>query len=318
MAPSMTLVMKDYDYLAPLACGDVVAERLDLSFRRDTARALNWLDDSAVDAGERSLGKFIQQLASGDRSLVGMPFFAYRAFRHRCFFVRRDGALRDFKDLAGKRVGTDDWHATGNTWSRAILSDAGVKIEAMRWWVGSVDGSPSRGRGTLPPHAQYAASGRTLLAMLLDGELDALMVPWPPKGFYAADSPVVRLVPDYKRAEREYYRRTGIYPLQHIVAVRRESFERNPQAAVSLFDALERSKAAWQTSRRFLAETLPWTLAEIEDATALIGDDWHQNGVAANRKTIQAFLEQTVAQGLISKPLSVEALFSEFEGAIKA
>jgi len=144
------------------------------------------------------------------------------------------------------------------------------------------------------------------------------MCPSPPKGFYAADSPVVRLVPDYTRAEREYYLRTGIYPLQHIVGVRRQAFARDPWAAASLYGALERSKASWQASRRGLAETLPWTLAEIEDATALMGEDWHPNGVAANRKMIQAFLDEEVAQGLIAQPLSVEALFSECEGAVKA
>jgi len=318
MALSMTLVMKNYDYLAPLACGDVTAEGLDLTLRRDTARALDWIDDPSVHAGELSLSKHIQRLASGDRSLVGVPFFAYRAFRQRCFFVRRDSGLRAFRDLDGKRVGTNDWHATGNTWSRAILRDAGVTLAGMRWWVGSVDGAPSRGRGALPPHAQYVAGGRTLLAMLLGGELDALMCPSPPKGFYAADSPVVRLVPDYTRAEREYYLRTGIYPLQHIVGVRRQAFARDPWAAASLYGALERSKASWQASRRGLAETLPWTLAEIEDATALMGEDWHPNGVAANRKMIQAFLDEEVAQGLIAQPLSVEALFSECEGAVKA
>jgi len=318
MTLSMTLAMRNDDYLAPLACGDVAAERLALTFRRDTARALDWVDDPSVDAGELSLSKHIQRLASGNVSVVAIPFFAERAFCQRCFFVRRDSGLRDFRDLDGKRVGTNDWHATGNTWSRAILRDAGVKIEGVRWWVGSVDGAPSRGRGTLPPHGQYIASGRTLLAMLLEGELDALMCPNPPKGFYAADSPIVRLVPHYKRAEREYYLRTGIYPLQHIVGVRRETFEQNPWAAVSLYNALERSKTSWQASVRALPEMLPWILPEIEDTIALMGEDWLPNGVAVNRKVIQTFLDEQVAQALIATPLAFDALFSEFEGAGKA
>jgi 4,5-dihydroxyphthalate decarboxylase len=187
----------------------------------------------------------------------------------------------------------------------------------MRWWVGSLDGAPSRGRGTLPPHAQYIAGGQTLLAMLLEGHLDALMCPSPPKGFYAADSPIIRLVQDYKRAEREYYLRTGIYPLQHIVGVRRDIFEQDPRATASLYDALERSKAAWQVRVRAIPESLPWILAEVEDATVLMGEDWLPNGVAVNRKVIQAFLDEQVAQGLITKPLAFEALFSEFERAVR-
>jgi 4,5-dihydroxyphthalate decarboxylase len=313
MAPSITLAMRDYDYLAPLACGDVTAERVDLTLRRDTPRALDWINDASVDAGELSLSKHIQRLASGDVSVVAIPFFAERAFCQRGFFVRRGSGLRDLRDLDGRRVGTNDWHATGNTWSRAALREAGVKIEAMRWWVGSLDGSPTRARGALPRHAQYLSEEQTLVGMLLAGELDALMCPSPPKGFYAADSPIIRLVADYKRAEREYYRRTGIYPLQHIVGVRRPRFEQDRWIARSLYDALERSKTAWQKSQRSLAETLPWILEEIEDITVLMGDDWLPNGVAVNRRVVQLFLDEQVAQGLIATPLPFEALFTEFE-----
>ena len=317
MALSLTLAMRDEDYLASLACGDVAPERLNLTLRRDTARALYWVDDPSVHAGELSLSKHIQRLASGDLTIVALPFFAERAFCQRSFFVRRDSGLRDFRDLAGKRVGTNDWHATGNTWSRAVLRDAGVKIDEMRWWVGSLDGAPSRGRGTLPPHAQYIAGGQTLLTMLLEGHLDALMCPSPPKGFYAAGSPIIRLVQDYKHAEREYYLRTGIYPLQHIVGVRREIFEQDPRAAASLYDALERSKTSWQARLRAIPEMLPWILTEVEEATVLMGEDWLPNGVAVNRTVVQAFLDEQVAQGLIAKPLAFEALFSEFERAAK-
>ena len=115
MTQSMTLAMRNDDYLAPLACGDVTPERLALTLRRDTARALEWVDDPSVHVGELSLSKHIQRLASGDVSVVAVPFFAERAFCQRCFFVRRDSGLRDFRDLDGKRVGTNDWHATGNT-----------------------------------------------------------------------------------------------------------------------------------------------------------------------------------------------------------
>jgi len=312
--------MKNYDYLAPLACGDVAAEGIDLTLGRDTAGALDrTLNDPSVHAGELSFSRHIHRLAASDRSFVGIPFFPTRAFRHRCFFVRRDSGLRAFADLAKKRIGTNEWPASGNTWSRAILRGAGVKIEEIQWWVGPVDGAPSgRPQGALPAHARPAPAGRTLREMLLDGELDALMCPTPPKGFYEKNSPIVRLVPDFRKAEQDYFRRTGISPVQHIVGVRREVFDRDPWVAKSLYAALEQSKLAWQASRRRLAETLPWTLAEIEEATALIGEDWYPNGVESNRKIMQAFLDEQVAQGLIAKPPSVDSLFAEFEQAAKA
>ncbi|HVC34414.1 MAG TPA: hypothetical protein VNL16_12965 [Chloroflexota bacterium] len=316
---ALTLVTKDYDYLAPLACGDVVAAGLDLKLDRDTSGALDrTLADSSIQAGELSLSRHVVRLSEGDRSFVGVPFFAYRAFRQRCFFVRRDSGLRDFKDLAGRRVGTNEWPATGNTWGRAVLREQGVRIDRLRWWVGSVDGAPSgRSQGTLPAYVQTASPDRPLRDMLLEGELDALVCPWPPKGFDEPGSPIVRLVPDYRTAEQDYYRRTGIYPAHHLFGVRKELYDRAPWVVRGLYLALEQSKTVWQTSRRQLAESTPWTLADIEDATALIGHDWHANGFAANRKMLQAFCDEQLAQGLTAKPFDITTIFSEFDAVTK-
>jgi len=320
MRRSVTLAMRNYDYLAPLASGDIAIDRIALTLERDTPEALTrTLSDPKVHAGELSLSKHIQRVASGERSFVGIPTFPYRAFRHRCFFVRRDSGLRDIPDLEGTRIGTNDWQATGNTWSRAILRDAGVALDRIQWWVGSVDGPPpKRAPTTPPPPVRTAPPGRALRDMLLDCELDALMCPNPPAGFYAPGSKIVRLLSDYPRAEQAYYRRTGIYPLQHIVGVRRDVFERDPWIAASLYEALEQSKQVWQASRRSLADTLPWTLAEVEEATRLMGQDWHPNGIEANRGPLEAFLDEQVAQRLIGRRLSVEELFAEYLEVTKA
>jgi len=319
MEPRITLFVRNYDYLAPLVCRDVTAERMELTIDRNTAGGLDrTLDDPSVHAGETSFGRYIQRTAAGDRSVVGMPFFVNRAFRHRCFFVRRDSGLHGFGALAHRRVGTDDWRASGNTWSRALLREAGVDIAKMEWWVGGVDGPPAkRPTGPLPPHVHLAAPNRTLHQMLADGELDALMCPEPPQGFYEPHSPIVRLVPNYRQAEREYFRRTGIYPVQHIIVVKRDVFDRDPQVATHLYAALERSKTTWQRSRRELA-TLPWAFAEIEETTGVMGEDWHPNGVEPNRKVVQAFLDEQLAQGLIPEPCSVDALFSDFQRVAQA
>src|SRR5438105_690793 len=137
----MALIAKDYDHLAPLACGDVAAEGIDLTLIRDNEGSLaRFLDDAAIEAGELSFSRYLIRLAEGDRRFVGIPVFPIRAFRHRCFFVRRGSGYRGLKDLDGKRVGTNEWPATGNTWSRAILRRDGVPLDRIRWWVGSVDG----------------------------------------------------------------------------------------------------------------------------------------------------------------------------------
>jgi len=319
MGPRITLFVRNYDFLAPLVCGDVTAEGMDLTLDRNTAGGLDrTIDDPSVHAGETSFGKYIQRTATADRRVVGIPFFVNRAFRHRCFYVRRDSGLQDFGALARRRVGTDDWRTSGNTWSRALLRDAGVDITKMEWWIGGVDAPPAtRPTGPRPPYVHLAAPDRTLSQMLVDGELDAVMSHEPPRAFSEPHGPIVRLVPDYRQAEREYFRRTGLYPVQHIIVMKRDVFDRDPQIAAHLYAALERSKTTWQRGRRELA-TMPWAFADVEDTVGAMGEDWHPNGVEPNRKVIQAFLDEQLAQGLIPGPLSVEALFSDFQRVAQA
>lgn len=316
---TVTVVAKDYDHLAPLACGDVVAEDLDLKLDRDTPGALDrTLNDPAVQVGELSFARHLARLSRDDQSFVGIPIFPTRAFRQRCFFIRRDSGLRELKDLAGKRIGTNEWPATGNTWSRALLREQGVSIEGINWLVGSIDGPPSgRSQGDLPPHVKENTTDRSLRDLLVGGQLDALMCPTPPKGFYDADSPVVRLIPDYRRAELEYLRRTGLYPAHHIIGIRRELFDREPWVAQSLYRALDESKMRWQQSRRRLAETTPWLLNEIEDVTAILGEDWQPSGVEPNRTMVQALCDELQAQGLLARPLAEAGVFAELEKVMR-
>ena len=140
---------------------------------------------------------------------MAIPNYPTRHFRHRCFFVRKDSGLTSFEDLAGKRMATNGWGDTGNTWSRAILREKGVRIEDIQWYVGSVEGPPSgRPIGNLPPNVQVAPPGRSLRQLLLDGDIDALMCPPAAQRLLRAGQPVHRLVPDYRAAEQEYYRQT--------------------------------------------------------------------------------------------------------------
>jgi len=313
------LVTKNYDHLAPLACGDVVAEGIALDFERDTDGALDrTLADASIDAGELSLSRHLSRLARKDDSFVGIPVFLCRYFHHRCFFVRRDSGLSRFEQLAGKRIGTNEWPATGNTWSRAVLRHHGVRIEDIAWWVGSIDGRPAnRPQGVLPPNVR-AETGRTLLSMLLAGELDALMFAYPPKGFYEKDSPVVRLLPDYREQEMRYFRETGLYPPSHLVGVRRRLYEKHPWVLRSLFNAFDESKRRWEASRRKLTDTTPWLLTEFEDMAAVRGGDWSPYGVAPNRSMVQAMCDEQFAQGLNAERLDAAIAFPEFEAVMAA
>jgi 4,5-dihydroxyphthalate decarboxylase len=239
-----------------------------------------------------------------------------RGFRQRALYTLKGSGITSIQDLVGKRVGTNEWPATGNTWSRAMIREAGVAIESIKWTVGFIGGaSAGRPQGNLPPYVTDATGGRSLTDMLLDGELDVLMSQTPNE-FYNEGSPIVRVFPDFRKAEQDYYKRTGIYPAHHLVGIRKELADREPWVLRSLFNALEESKQRWFASRRKLADTTPWVLADIEEATAVIGEDWSPSGVEANAKVTKLLCDELYAQGLIATQVEPTSVFSQFERAM--
>ena len=311
---AVTIATREYDYVFPLALGEVKAEGADLTLLLAFDALERFRADPTIHGGEASFSQYLHRVAAGDRSWVGLPIFIMREFRHRCFFVRRDSDLTDVAQLAGRRVATDAWSASGNTWSRAILRERGVPLESVRWFVGPVDpDDPSRPTNDLPAGVEAAPRGRALSELLLAGEIDAIMCPWPPRAFYAAESGIARLHPDYRAAERDYYRRTGIFPGHHVVVLRREVAERNPWIAGSVFRAFVQARERSEQRHRVLHESSPWLLADLEEQAALMGTGFKPYGYRENHAMVAAFCEEQFAQGLIREPLSPDAVFSDFE-----
>ena len=325
--PPFRYIGKDYDFLAPLASGDVVAEHLDLRIERsaDTMAGgsgqVRFLATPEIESGEYSFSLYLIGLSKGDRSFVGIPFFPARGFRHHCLYVHRDSGLRCAKDLEGKRVGLNAWKTTGNTWTRAALREEGADLDGISWVVGPMDSSGrdaahNKPQVDLPDSVRPAPPGRTLESMLLEGELDAIMCPAPPPSFSDGSGVTMRLYQDHRRVEREYYARTGIYPAHHLVVVRREAFERLPTVASRLYDALERSRQWWQARRRGLAETTPWMEDDIAEATRVFGGDWQVNGVQGNATLIETLCKEQYAQGLVERQVEPAEVFAEFERSL--
>jgi 4,5-dihydroxyphthalate decarboxylase len=236
-----------------------------------------------------------------------------RGFRQRCFFVRADSDLRELSELRGKRVGINEWPATGNTWARALLRDQGVDTFEIDWLVGQVSaGYKPVPNDPLPPGVRRDAD-HLLVDLLRDGAIDALVCPWPPDGFYDASSGLRRLYPDFASVERAYYRRTSIYPGHHIIVLRRDLVEAHPESVGAVYDAFDEARKVTEASFRSIAEILPWLLEEIERDTHLIGDDLHPYGIGPNARMIAAFCEEQAAQKLTSNRLDPESVFAEFE-----
>jgi 4,5-dihydroxyphthalate decarboxylase len=312
--PRAVIATREYDFVAPLALGDVVPDGVALTLRRSFDALSEFAADPRIDGGEASFSQYLRRIASGDTSLVGLPVFIMREFRHRCFFVRRDSGMRDVLDLRGRRVGTDAWGASGNTWSRALLTEAGVPLDGIRWFVGPVNADdPPADTRALPSGVAATPGGRALGDLLLDGGLDVLMCPWPPRGFDGAGSRMRRLYEDYRSAEREYYRRTRLYPAHHVVVLRRAWAERHPAAVGAIFQAFVRAREMSEENHRVLHETSPWVLADLEEQRALMGPDFRPYGYRENRAMVAAFCEAQFVQGLIAERLDPDALFADFE-----
>ena len=313
---AIRMVAYNWDHFQPLACGDVTPEGIDLTLDRKTSIGA-FPADTTIDMSETSLSLYLIGLARGERDLVGLPVFPMRSFRHRCFLVRRDSPLEDFPDLVGKRIGTDAWPNTGNTWSRAAIRERNIDITRMTWVVGPVEDLNTTQNNRLavayPPYVEEAPEGKTLVGMLLAGEVDALLIPWTPRGFFTSESKIVHLFRDFRAAEKAYYRRVGYCPGIHVVALRRTVFERDPSIAPRLVAAFDASKRLWREDRRKFADTTPWILAELEETALTLGEDWQPSGVAANRKMLAAFCNEQVAQGLVAHALEPDTAFADYE-----
>jgi len=309
-----------HDHLYPLFSGDVVPDGITMQFDRTVPLSALY-EDPSYQAGETSLGLFMLRTSQGYRDWVGLPIFPMRQFRHRCFLVKRGSPLYDLDTLTsleGKRVGLDGWPNSGNTWTRVMLREAGVDIWKIDWVIAPVDGPAAPPRSDVPSldvpsNVSAGPAGKSLVDLLLAGEIDVLVTAFLPRGFYELDSPLVHMIPDYRAAERVYYQRVGYCPAHHILTVRREVIERDPWIAGSLLAAFTESRRFWREQRRKLQDTSPWVLADLEETAALFdGGEWNPYGLDANMKMLTDFCQDQYAQRLVTAPVNPVEAFADF------
>jgi 4,5-dihydroxyphthalate decarboxylase len=268
------------------------------------------------EVSEVSFAKYVSLRSQGDNSLVAIPVFPSRVFRHSSIYVRADGRVRSVGDLAGARVGVPEWAQTAAVYSRgALRHQFGLDLNAIHWVQAGVGqaGRVEKVELKLPEGLRLERRPDTSLdAMLLSGELDAILTAHPPPSFKASDPRVVRLFPDPQKVEEEFLRLTGVFPIMHAIAIRREVMERFPWVAGNLLVAFEAAKAgAVARAREMTASRMPfaWSqLAAEREAARLGGDPWPY-GVALNRVTIDAFCAWAHEQGVAHRRLTPEELF---------
>ncbi len=317
----ITLTCADYARVMPLARGEVRPEGIELTLLLGTrgswpARAemlRRALHDPSVQGGEQSMAGHILRIDKGDRSYVGLPVFPLRNFTARDLYVRKDGPIRKTEDLAGARIGMYGWANSGSVWYRHFLRYLGVDLASLRWCIGGVDTKREAGPPLpLPPGVSEPPVGQSLSDMLLAGELDALYSPPRPARYHPVHGPISRLFPDFRPLEQEYYRATGAFPPQHLIVLRREAWDANRIIARQLTDAFIANNHIFAESQRNFPYVTPWEEADIEETTALMGEDFHQDGLERNRHQLELFCEMAHAAGLTQRRISVEEYFGEF------
>ncbi|MFN3659347.1 MAG: ABC transporter substrate-binding protein [Pseudolabrys sp.] len=314
---SLSVAVGPYDRTRALVDGSVQIDGVEpvcmtLSPEEIFFRALRHAE---FDICELSLSSFTVKTAQGGGPYVGVPAFVSRAFRHTSIFVRTD-RIRKPEDLKGKRVGLPEYQLTANVWARAILEDDyGVKPSDIHWIRGGIEeaGRPEKISIDLPKDVKLenAPEGKTISAMLEEGTIDGFIAPRPPS--LPKNTPNVGwLFPDPVAAAKDYYKRTGIFPIMHLVGVRRTLAEQHPWLPGAVFKAFAQAK---EQALHLLSDTsatkatLPFVEERLAEARALMGDDFWSYGLDANRKTLESFLKHHHAQGLSSRPVRPEELF---------
>jgi 4,5-dihydroxyphthalate decarboxylase len=269
------------------------------------------------DVSELSLSSYIRTVASGTSAYIGIPAFVSRLFRHSGIYVRTDAGITTPADLRGKRVGVPEYQITAVVWMRGLMQhEYGVKPTDIHWRSGGQEEAGRDERTPLKPipglDLQPIGREQTLVGMLRAGELDALFTARAPSSFLRGEPHIARLFPNTREVEREYYKKTGMFPLMHLVGIRRTLVEKYPWLATSVYKAFCEAKDLAMIDLldiNALMVTLPWLISETQETQALMGKDFWKYGIHENAKEIAALTQYLHEQGLIDRKPAVEELF---------
>jgi 4,5-dihydroxyphthalate decarboxylase len=270
------------------------------------------------DVTELSFSSYVLSLSKGVCPYVAIPAFVSRSFRHSGFYIRTDRDIKGPEDLRGRKIGVPEYQMTAIVWMRGILKeDHGIDPIEIDWYSG---GQEEPGRDERTPleltngvKVTKIGPGKTLSRMLADGEIDGIMSARAPSAFARSAPDVGRLFPDYREREKDYFRRTGMFPIMHLIGIRRDLHEKHAWLASSVYKAFSQAKDIALAEVRQMhvpIASLPWMEAEALETVALMGADYWPYGVAENLKEIEAMTRYSYEQGLAVRKVAPEELFA--------
>jgi 4,5-dihydroxyphthalate decarboxylase len=313
----LSVAVGDYDRTRPLFDGAVRIDGVEPVFMALSPEEIFFraFRGAEFDICELSLSSSTVKTAQDNFAYVGVPAFLSRAFRHTSIYVRTD-RIKKPEDLKGRKVGLPEYQLTANVWARALLEDDfGVKPSDIHWIRGGIEeaGRPEKITLSLPSGVRLdnAPEGKTISQLLAEGEIDGFIAPRPP----TLEQPhphVGWLFPDPTAAAKAYYRRNGIFPIMHLVGVRRTLAEQHPWLPGAVYKAFEQAKKAalaHLSDTSATKVTMPFVEERLAEARALMGEDFWSYGLGPNRRVLETFLSHHHRQGLSPRLVAPEELF---------
>jgi 4,5-dihydroxyphthalate decarboxylase len=312
----LTLACGDYDRTRPLWDGSIRPEGLELNVILLPVEEifLRMARHQEFEASELSMSTFLITQAKGTPRFVAIPAFPSRKFRHGDIYIRKDSRVRRVEDLRGGRIGMPEYQMTAAVWVRGILQEYyGVGVTEVEWFTAHEERLPI----LLPPsiRVKIIPAGTNLFDLLRKGELEAIFTARVPPPFIREEDWIVRLFPNFKEVEVQYFRKTGIFPIMHTVVLRADIYEKYPWAAQSIYKAFSQAKNYSLERLVNLGAppvTLPWFFYEMDQTIAVMGRDFWPYGFKANRTALTKLTQYMREQGLIPEgfPKEIDRLFA--------
>lgn len=319
-AVRITVACWDYDRVRPLIDGRVRIEGCDPNFLVLTPEECfhRAYLHREFDVSEIGFSPHLISLSRGTNEYEAIPVFLSRMFRHSAIYIRSDRGIRSPADLKGRRIGVPEYQMSAALWARGMMHDEHhVGYDQVTWVQGGLEqpGRKDKFELNLPPGfpLEPAPPGRSLSEMLATGDLDAVFSARAPSCYLDSHPGVARLFEDFRKAEREYFRRTRIFPIMHALGIRNDVAAEHPWMAASLYKAFVAAKRISEQDLREVVALkigLPWIVQEVAETRALMGDDFWPYGIEPNLATLEALARYSFEQGLSVRRLAVEDMFA--------
>ncbi len=315
----LTIACGPYDRMGGIADGRVQVEGIEpiyVSIKSGPEIFARMIKNKEFDVSEMSASTYMSARTRGDFPFVAIPVFPSKSFRHSFIFINKKSGIRVPSDLMGRRVGMMGYGQTAAVWIRGMLEeDFGIDLRKVSWLEGGSDAPYVAGKNiTLPAGINIEVIPDTVAMsdLLSRGEIDAMFGARHPASFGKTPD-VIRLFPNYREIEQDYFRRTGIFPIMHTIVIREELYERHRWIAASLYKAFEEAKRLADRDMRFsgaMRYALPWLAHDIDEIDDLFNGDPFCYGVGANRASLSALARYLRNQGFIDRPIDVDAIFA--------